>query len=161
MGKPQRKKIQKKKKKIIVDKSVLLYYYCDTVKNLLIAELNVDFASPLPVYEQIKKSIKQAIARSIIQENQALPSIRDLAGFLKINPNTVARAYRELTQEKIINGRAGVGFWVEKSEQMDLNKSEMLREEFNKFVERAIEMGFSRQQIKDLLGSVFPGEDEK
>ena len=82
----------------------------------------VDFASPLPVYEQIKKNIKQAIARNIIQENQALPSIRDLAQFLKINPNTVARAYRDLTQEKIINGRAGVGFWVEKSEQMDLKK---------------------------------------
>jgi len=126
---------------------------------MLLSELNVDFASPLPVYEQIKKSIKQAIARSVIQENQPLPSIRDLAGFLKINPNTVARAYRELTQEKIINGRAGVGFWVEKSEQLDLDKTEILREEFNKFMERAIEMGFSRQQIKDILGSFFPQEE--
>ena len=109
----------------------MLYYYCDTVKNTLLSELTVDFASPLPVYEQIKKNIKQAIARNVIQENQALPSIRDLAQFLKINPNTVARAYRDLTQEKIINGRAGVGFWIEKSEQMDLNKFAMLREEFN------------------------------
>jgi GntR family transcriptional regulator len=125
------------------------------VKNLLLAELTVDFASPLPVYEQIKKSIKQAIARNIIQENQALPSIRDLASFLKINPNTVARAYRDLTQEKIISGRAGVGFWVEKTEQLDSKKIEMLREEFMKFTEKAIEMGFSRQQIKDMLGSFF------
>jgi GntR family transcriptional regulator len=133
----------------------LLYYYCDTVKNLLLAELSVDFASPLPVYEQIKKSIKQAIARNIIEENQALPSIRDLASFLKINPNTVARAYRDLTQEKIISGRAGVGFWVEKTEQLDSKKTEILREEFMKFTEKAIEMGFSRQQIKDMLGSFF------
>jgi len=131
------------------------------VKNLLLPELAVDFASPLPVYEQIKKNIKQAIARNVIQESQALPSIRDLAQFLKINPNTVARAYRDLTQEKIINGRAGVGFWVEKSEQMDLKKSDMLREEFMKFMEKAIEMGFSRRQIKDLLNSLFPAEDEK
>lgn len=133
----------------------MLYYYCDTVKNLLLAELSVDFASPLPVYEQIKKSIKQAIARNIIEENQALPSIRDLASFLKINPNTVARAYRDLTQEKIISGRAGVGFWVEKTEQLDSKKTEILREEFMKFTEKAIEMGFSRQQIKDMLGSFF------
>jgi GntR family transcriptional regulator len=144
-----------------VDKSVLLYYYCDTVKNLLLSELNIDFASPLPVYEQIKKSIKQAIARSIISENQPLPSIRDLASFLKINPNTVARAYRELTQEKIINGRAGVGFWIEKNEQMDLKKSDMLREEFLKFMEKAIEMGFSQQQIRDMLAELFPEEDTK
>jgi len=139
----------------------LLYYYSDTVKNLLLTELAVDFASPPPVYEQIKKNIKQAIARNIIQENQVLPSIRDLAQFLKINPNTVARAYRDLTQEKIINGRAGVGFWIEQSEQFDLKKTEMLREEFLKFTEKAIEMGFSRQQIKTMLGGFFPEEDTK
>lgn len=131
------------------------------MKNLLLAELAVDFASPLPVYEQIKKNIKQAIARNVIQESQSLPSIRDLAQFLRINPNTVARAYRDLTQEKIINGRAGVGFWVEKSEQLDLKKSDMLREEFAKFTEKAIEMGFSRGQIKELLASFFPEEDAK
>lgn len=137
----------------------MLYYYCDTVKNLLLAQLSIDFASPLPVYEQIKKNIKQAIARNVILEDQSLPSIRDLAQFLKINPNTVARAYRDLTQEKIINGRAGVGFWVEKSEQMDLKKADMLREEFIKFTEKAIEMGFSRRQIRDLLASFFPDEE--
>jgi GntR family transcriptional regulator len=123
--------------------------------------MTVDFASPLPVYEQIKKNIKQAIARSVIQENQALPSIRELAQFLKINPNTVARAYRDLTQEKIISGRAGVGFWVEKSEQLDLGKTDMLREEFAKFMEKAIEMGFSRLQIKELLDNFFPEEDAR
>ena len=131
------------------------------MKNIFLAELTVDFASPLPVYEQLKKNIKQAIARNIIQENQTLPSIRDLAAFLKINPNTVARAYRDLTQEKVINGRAGVGFWVEKSEQLDLKKIEMLREEFLKFTEKAIEMGFSRQQIKAMLSNFFPEEDPK
>jgi GntR family transcriptional regulator len=139
----------------------LLYYYSDTVKKLLLAELSIDFASPLPVYEQIKKNIKQAIARNVILEDQSLPSIRELAQFLKINPNTVARAYRDLTQEKIINGRAGVGFWIEKSEQMDLKKADMLREEFIKFTEKAIEMGFSRQQIKSMLDSFFPEEDAK
>lgn len=123
---------------------------------MLLNELVIDFASPTPVYEQIKKSIKQAIARSILVESQPLPSIRDLASFLKINPNTVARAYRELTQEKIIDGRPGVGFWVEKNEQLDLRKSDILREEFLKFMERAVEMGFSRQQVRALLEDMLP-----
>jgi GntR family transcriptional regulator len=131
------------------------------VKNTLFTELSVDFASPLPVYEQLKRNIKQAIARNVILESQPLPSIRDLASFLKINPNTVARAYRDLTQEKVINGRAGVGFWVEKTEQLDLKKTDMLREEFMKFTEKAIEMGFSRQQIKAMLGNFFPEEEAK
>ncbi len=123
---------------------------------MLLNELVIDFASPTPVYEQIKKSIKQAIARSILVESQPLPSIRDLASFLKINPNTVARSYRELTQEKIIGGRPGVGFWVEKNEQLDLRKSDILREEFLKFMERAVEMGFSRQQVRALLEDMLP-----
>jgi len=140
----------------VVDNTVSLYYYYDTVKNMLLNELVIDFASPTPVYEQIKKSIKQAIARSILVESQPLPSIRDLASFLKINPNTVARSYRELTQEKIIGGRPGVGFWVEKNEQLDLRKSDILREEFLKFMERAVEMGFSRQQVRALLEDMLP-----
>jgi GntR family transcriptional regulator len=123
---------------------------------MVLHELVIDFASPTPVYEQIKKSVKQAIARGILVENQPLPSIRDLASFLKINPNTVARSYRELTQERIIGGRAGVGFWIEKNEQSDLRKPELLREEFLKFMERAIEMGFSRRQIRDLLEDMLP-----
>jgi DNA-binding transcriptional regulator YhcF (GntR family) len=73
----------------------------------------------------------------------------------------VARAYRDLTQEKVINGRPGVGFWVEKTEQLDLKKTAMLREEFMKFTEKAIEMGFSRQQIKAMLTNFFPEEDIK
>lgn len=145
-----------KKLNKVVDNTVSLYYHCDTVKNMLLNELVIDFASPTPVYEQIKKSIKQAIARSILVESQPLPSIRDLASFLKINPNTVARAYRELTQEKIIGGRPGVGFWVEKNEQLDLRKSDILREEFLKFMERAVEMGFSRQQVRALLEDMLP-----
>ena len=123
---------------------------------MLLNELVIDFASPTPVYEQIKKSIKQAIARSILVESQPLPSIRDLASFLKINPNTVARAYRELTQEKIIDGRPGVGFWVERNEQLDARKSDILREEFLKFMERAVEMGFSHQQVRALLEDMLP-----
>ena len=125
------------------------------MKNSFLADLAVDFASPVPVYEQIKKQIKQAIARSILQENQPLPSIRELAAFLRINPNTVARAYRDLTQEQIISGRAGIGFWVAKPQSPDQGKKEMLREEMLKFMEKGIEMGFTRQQLQELIDNTF------
>jgi DNA-binding transcriptional regulator YhcF (GntR family) len=51
-----------------------------------------------------------------------------------------------------------VGFWVEKNEQLDLKKSDILREEFQKFQERAIEMGFSSRQIRGLLDEMLPPE---
>ena len=53
----------------------------------ILTELTVDFASPVPVYEQIKKKIKHAIAKKIIQTQEPLPSIRELASFLKIIEN--------------------------------------------------------------------------
>jgi GntR family transcriptional regulator len=117
--------------------------------------LSVDFASPVPVYEQIKKVIKYAIAKKALVEEEPLPSIRELAAFLKINPNTVARAYRELSQEGVTGGRAGKGFWVAKIEDAGEKKIELLKEEFLKFLEKAIAMGFAPDIIKNLIDDFF------
>jgi GntR family transcriptional regulator len=125
------------------------------VKKELLVELSLDFASPVPVYEQIKKIIKYAIAKKTLVEEESLPSIRELAAFLKINPNTVARAYRELNQEKVIGGRAGKGFWVAKIENLEEKKTELLKEAFLKFLEKAVGMGFSPDAIKSMIDDFF------
>ncbi len=114
-------------------------------------DLYIDFASPVPVYEQIKKIIKIAIAKNTLAEEESLPSIRELAAFLKINPNTVARAYRELSFEKVIGGRAGKGFWVAKIENAEEKKIELLKEEFQKFLEKAVAMGFAPENIRAVI----------
>lgn len=128
------------------------------MKNTLLGELNVDFASPTPVYEQISRKIKHAIAKGMISVNEALPSIREMAGYLQINPNTVARAYRELSNEGIINGRAGKGYWVEKIENLDREKENFLREEFLELLEKAVEIGLSPDSIKKLVDDFFVKE---
>jgi GntR family transcriptional regulator len=128
------------------------------MKKELLIDLNVDFASPVPVYEQIKKIIKYAIAKKTLIEEEPLPSIRELATFLKINPNTAARAYRELSQEGIIGGRAGKGFWVAKIQQAEESKIEILKEEFLKFLEKAVAMGFSSDVIKNMIDDFFREE---
>jgi GntR family transcriptional regulator len=128
------------------------------MKKLILTEMDVDFASPVPVYEQIKKRIKHAIARNVLAIDEPLPSIRELAAFLKINPNTVARAYRELQQEKIVGGRAGKGFWVEKkisTEHEEKQKMELLKEDFLKLLEKGIEMGLSPENIKEMILDFF------
>jgi GntR family transcriptional regulator len=127
------------------------------VKNekLILTEIEVDFASPVPVYEQIKKRIKHAIAKNILTGGAPLPSIRELASFLKINPNTVARAYRELQQEKIVGGRAGKGFWVEQQDAAEEQKMELLKEEFLKLLEKGVEMGISPDSIKEMVIGFF------
>ena len=118
-------------------------------------EIVVDFASPVPVYEQIKRRIKHAIAKNILVSNEPLPSIRELAAFLKINPNTVARGYRELQQENIAGGRAGKGFWVEAQETPEVEKMELLRDDFLKLLEKGVEMGLSPGSIKTMILEFF------
>jgi GntR family transcriptional regulator len=122
---------------------------------MILTEIEIDFASPIPVYEQIKRKIKHSIAKNAILENEPLPSIRELASFLKINPNTVARAYRELQQEGIIDGRAGKGFWILKAELIEQEKRQLLTDELLKFIEKAIDMGFSRDHLKNLIADFF------
>lgn len=125
---------------------------------MILTEMNVEFASPVPVYEQIKKKIKHAIAKNSLATNDALPSIRELASFLKINPNTVARAYRELSQENIIDGRAGIGFWVKETGALEEEKETMLREEFLKLLEKAVELGVSQDRLKGMVNEFFKEE---
>ncbi|MCP5105250.1 MAG: GntR family transcriptional regulator, partial [bacterium] len=127
----------------------------NTVKKELLIDLHIDFASPVPVYEQLKKIIKFAVAKGTLEAEETLPSIRETASFLKINPNTVARAYRELSQEGVIGGRAGKGFWVAETRQAGEEKMAILKEEFLRFLEKAVAMGFESDVIKAMIDDFF------
>ena len=125
---------------------------------MILKEISINFTSPVPVYEQIKRNIKHIIAKDLLKINDPLPSIRELSSFLKINPNTVARAYRELQQEKIIDGRPGKGFWASSKKPSGKEKIVMLEDEFNKFIEKAVDMGVSPESVKEMISKYFREE---
>lgn len=72
----------------------------------------VDPRSPTPIYDQIASSVKHAVAGGALAEGEALPSVRQLAVDLRVNPNTVARAYRELEAEGVVESRRGQGTFI-------------------------------------------------
>jgi len=74
--------------------------------------LRVDINSPIPVYGQIVAQVKNAIASGIIRRGEFLPSLRDAAKSLRINPHTVAKAYRELEAEGLVRTDQGRGTCV-------------------------------------------------
>jgi GntR family transcriptional regulator len=84
--------------------------------------MRVDASSFVPIYEQIKKEVVRLVATGAWRARDALPSIRDLAAELIVNPNTVARAYRELEQEGLISTQKGRGSFVSGRAQPDLEK---------------------------------------
>jgi len=86
-------------------------------------------SSILPIYEQIKKQVKDQILLGELTENEMLPSLRQLAKDLKISVPTTTRAYNELEHEGFITSRQGKGFFVMSS------SSNLIREQLIKEVE--------------------------
>jgi GntR family transcriptional regulator len=74
--------------------------------------IRVDPGSFVPIYEQIKKEILRLVATGRLKVHDPLPSIRDLAAEIIVNPNTVARAYRELEQDGLVSTQKGRGSFV-------------------------------------------------
>ena len=74
--------------------------------------IRIDTGSPVPLNEQIKAGLKGLVARGLLKPGDSIPSIRTLAETLKVNPNTVARAVRELGAEGFIEVKRGNGAFV-------------------------------------------------
>src|SRR6185436_15862531 len=77
--------------------------------------LHLDFKSGKPVYLQVVDQVKAAAASGAVQPGEALPSIRPLAEELRVNRNTVAKAYAELESQRVIETVAGKGCFVRAS----------------------------------------------
>ncbi len=79
--------------------------------------LNLNHRSGMPIYSQIIAQLRGQIATGILQPGDKLPSVRELAGVIAINPNTIQRAYRELEQQGVIETVPGKGCFVSQQPQ--------------------------------------------
>ncbi len=115
--------------------------------------IKVETKSFIPIYEQIKNEIKNRISQGIFKANEPLPSIRELATQLIINPNTVARAYRELEQEGFIYTRKGKGCYVSdnSSSLVKEESTKILNQVFDRTIEEAIKLNLDPEEIKKLF----------
>ena len=123
--------------------------------------IKIDTSSFIPIYEQIKTQFKLRIAAHILKPHDPLPSIRELATELLINPNTVARAYREMEKEGFIYTRKGKGCFVSDNSfsLAEEKRAEILNAVFDNAIEEAKGYELTPEDIKRLfqqrLHSVF------
>ncbi len=114
---------------------------------------SIDFSSHVPVYKQIKEKIKALISTGTLKKGDFVPSIRSLADHLGVNMNTVARAYRELTLEGVIQPVRGEGYAV-----AELNKERFvgrLISEFKAVVVECQKAGIDQDTLIDVVKKVF------
>jgi GntR family transcriptional regulator len=113
----------------------------------------IDPAKSEPIYAQLRGEVKYFVATGMMSPGEALPSVREMALKLRINPNTVARAYRELEREGVVITMRGKGVFVSDSPRggdKKLATSEIKRSLDGILVE-AFHMGISAEQVQQLL----------
>ena len=121
--------------------------------------IKIDSASFIPIYEQVKQQLKSRISLGILAAGEPLPSIRDLATSLIINPNTVARAYRELEHEGYIYTRKGKGCYISKNSQALIAKEKEAI--VTRILDEAINEAKKYEKDIDKIKQVFEKSMEK
>jgi GntR family transcriptional regulator len=119
--------------------------------------INIDPSSGLPIYIQIAQQIKTAVAMGRLQPEEPLPSVRQLAVDLAVNPNTVARAYLDLEIEGVIYKRQGAGTFVS-GQGVEMSKAErrrVLTELLEKALVEGVNLGLSEQELRETFDRVL------
>jgi len=114
-------------------------------------QILIDNASGRPVYQQIIGQIKRDIALGRLIKDERLPTVRQLARQLAINPNTIAKAYRQLEQEGIIVTKAGAGAFVASldSSLSRAVRKKLISEELERISVEAYHMQIDKQTLSE------------
>jgi GntR family transcriptional regulator len=111
---------------------------------------SIDSTSPTPIYAQLDRSIRAAIATGELEQGAQLPTVRQLAVDLSVNANTVARVYAQLERDGILETRRGVGTFVRESpspQAARAHRERELRELIRRFVGDAALLGFTLSEL--------------
>ncbi len=114
-------------------------------------KLRIDADSSIPLYTQIVEQIKDLIAVGEFKPGQQLPTVRQLASDLRINFNTVARAYSLLDQEGLISTQRGRGTFVTgqlNDDQLNRMRQEKLKAIISTAVGEAVRLGYAPEEIR-------------
>ncbi len=105
-----------------------------------------------PLYEQVLVQVTLAMARGEVQLGSKMPSIREMAHSLKVNPNTIMRAYQELERDKLIETRRGQGTYVTESvDKVKEIRHNLASSAIRTFIESMKKLGIDRETAESFL----------
>jgi GntR family transcriptional regulator len=125
--------------------------------------LQIDFRSGLPIYTQIVNQVQTQVINGTLKPGDQLPTVRALAEDLRVNFNTVARAYRLLDEERIISTQQGRGTYITEippPKVSDRLRKEMLEALAERYVSEAMRLDFSKSEIKQMVSDQLKAWNE-
>lgn len=121
----------------------------------------LDMRSGRPIYEQLVYQFKRLIIEGVMDVDEKLPSVRDLAGQLTVNPNTIQKAYRELEAEGYIYSVKGRGSFVQqREEESDTGKIREMKETMIPLLREAFYLGMTREELEEMIREAEGGSDD-
>ena len=113
--------------------------------------IQLNYRDAKPIYEQVKDGIRKLIVAEALLPGEKLPSVRELAAKLTINPNTISRAYRDLEAEGYLRSENGKGTFVAEEIHVTQERTEELLDSFDALVS---ELFFLSVSGEELIGRV-------
>lgn len=118
----------------------------------------IDQRSRVPIYEQLKQQVLRLAALGVLEKDSQIPSVRQTASDLGVNPNTVSKAYRELERDELIYTVPGKGSFLRDPRLHEDRLRQDLKERIRHLLETAAESAVSLEDLKELLEEVLNEE---
>ncbi len=118
------------------------------------------FDENIPIYLQIKAEIEKAIISQDIAEESKIDSIRELAKFYKVNPQTISSAYNELLNDDILYKKRGIGTFVKSGAReslLEMKTEKYLEHDLKKVLLEGKNLGISLNKVKEIINEIYKG----
>lgn len=122
--------------------------------------LQLNYRDAKPIYEQIKDGIRRLLLSNAIEADEKLPSVRELASSLAINPNTIQRAYRELEAEGYVYTKQGKGTFASTTAMVCQMRKQELLVEFDDVVSELFILDASVEELGNRMENLKNGEEK-
>ena len=122
--------------------------------------LQLNYRDAKPIYEQIKDGIRRLLLSNAIKADEKLPSVRELASSLAINPNTIQRAYRELEAEGYVYTKQGKGTFASATAMVCQRRKQELLVEFDDVVSELFILDASVEELGNRMENLKNGEEK-
>ncbi|MDE5754078.1 MAG: GntR family transcriptional regulator [Oscillospiraceae bacterium] len=113
---------------------------------------DIDLMSRIPIYEQLYRKVIELILKGVLSEQDKLPSVRNLATQLGVNPNTIAKTYSLLERDGIIYSLAGRGSFIAKPDKT--LAQERVLQDFDNAVIHALDIGMPEKTLTDRISAI-------
>ena len=136
----------------------MVYYLINTEIRYRGEKMDLELTTKEPIYIQIKRHIEMKIISGILKGGQRMPSVREYANELKVNPNTIQRVYFELENDKLIKTQRGIGKFVTEDKEII---NELKKDIFREFINSTKVIGLNKEEVISLINEMYQEEEDE